>query len=452
MLTITLLDHNFAQLSEVTTSLKHILTYQTKFFNSRTKRWKYEKHDLIDYTSNSIYTGLVPYIQDNINASLVVDQRIFPTIELQVPELSIDLFDYQMDYLSKALQERRMIVKSSTGSGKSVILAAIISALRSVPALILAPNKSIMAQLRVELPKLIPGLDLGQISGEKKDIQHQCVIGLAGSLLKLSIQEIQRFKVLLVDEVHTVAAQQAHDVILNQNAPYRFGFSATPTGRSDGKDLVVQGLIGPIVELIDRKTLVSQGYLAHTGVKFHRGAWEGNYHVLEDLLVVNNPLRNDLIKKIVDNSKASSVLILVRRIDHGEILQKMFGSKSIFISGEDGSDIREEVRQGVKNGKYKILIASKIFSAGIDLPNLELGVYVAAGKSTIETTQAAGRVGRAWNDLAKTWVDIYDSYCQVLEDHSKARLIEYKKQGLPVEFIGFPPGMEETLERIRDNV
>jgi len=77
---------------------------------------------------------------------------------------------------------------------------------------------------------------------------------------------------------------------------------------------------------------------------------------------------------------------------------------------------------------------------------------VAAGKSTIETTQAAGRVGRAWNDLAKTWVDIYDSYCQVLEDHSKARLIEYKKQGLPVEFIGFPPGMEETLERIRDNV
>jgi len=38
----------------------------------------------------------------------------------------------------------------------------------------------------------------------------------------------------------------------------------------------------------------------------------------------------------------------------------------------------------------------------------------------------------------------------VLEEHSKLRFDEYKKQGLPMQFIGFPPGMQRQLEKERD--
>jgi superfamily II DNA or RNA helicase len=447
MLTITILDHNYSHLSDISTGLKQLLSSQSRIFNARTKRWKVLRNNFIDFDNSTVYTGLVPYIQDNIPATLVIDQRTFPSIDFQVPELTVDLRDYQIDYLSTALKERRMIIHASGGLGKTTILAALISALKELPCLILAPGKTIMGQLLVELKKLIPGLDLGQYP----DIQHRCVIGLAGSLLNVPPEDLRRFQVVMVDEAHCVAAQQAHDVIMATNAAFRFGFTATPTGRSDGRDLVVQGLLGKIVELIDRPTAVSQGYLAQTRVDYHRGSWEGNFHVMEDLLIVNNPLRNNLIKKAVDSSRASSVLILVHRIDHGKILQEMFGPKSIFISGDSDMEMREEVRQRVKAGKYKILIASKILSAGTDIPQLELGVYAAGGKSTIETNQSAFRVSRPWNDLAKTWIDIYDSWSTVMEDHSKARLDEYRKQGMPVNLINFPPGMKERLERCSDS-
>ena len=447
MLILTLLDHNFCHLSEITTPLKQLLSYQNRIFNSRSKKWVATTHSLIDFANSTTYTGLVSYIQDNISATQVIDQRTFPSTDFQVPELSIDLREYQIDYLSTALSERRMIIHSTGGSGKTAIMAALISALRSLKALIIAPGKSVMAQLMVELPTLIPGLDLGQLAG---GLDHQCIIGLAGSLKNLPVDELRKFKVLLVDEAHSCAAQQAHDVIMSVNAAYRFGFTATPTGRSDGADLVVQGLLGRIVELVDRKTLVSDGYIAHTNVNFYRGSWEGNYPVMEDLLIVNNPLRNNLIKKVVDNSRANSVLILLRRIEHGKILQEIFGKKSIFISGDSKTELREEARQDIKNGKYKILIASKVLSAGIDIPSLEMGFYVGGGKSIIETNQSSYRVSRPWHEMAKTWNDLWDSYCPVLEEHSKLRFDEYKKQGLPIQFIGFPPGMQDRLEKERD--
>lgn len=447
MTTITIEDHNFCIISDVSTSIKNLLSYSTKMYNRRTKKWKIDSQSLIDFTSNSTYSGLVSHIQENIPNIQVIDKRVFPEIDLKVPELTKDLREYQIEYLLQALKEKRMIIHATTGSGKTMIMASLLASLESLPALIIAPNVSVMGQLVKELTNLIPWAKFGLVGDGNYQVYKHWVIGLAGSLIKVPVDELRRFKVVLVDECHTSAAQQCHDVILSVNAPYRFGFSGTPTGRSDGKDLVVEGLIGKIVKLIEREELVSQGFIAETQVNFHRAAWDGNYHVLEDLLIVNNPLRNQLIKKIVDKSGARSVLILVRRIDHGKILEKMFGSKSIFLSGEDESEIREEVREDLKRGKYRILIASKIFSAGIDIPSLELGVYAAGGKSIIETIQSAGRVSRPWNEMVKSWTDIYDSYCSVLEEHSKSRLDEYKKEGLPINFIGFPLGMQSRLEK-----
>jgi len=445
MFTITILDHNFSVLSETPTKLKDLLSYEQKSFNRRTKKWEIEYHSLIDFGSNSIYTGLIPYILDYFPSIQVSDQRIFPSFNLKIPELSVSLRDYQIDYLLAALKEQRMIIHADTGSGKTILMAALLQSY-DLPTLIIAPNKTVMAQLQVELFKLIPGLKLGVASGEKVDINHKFVIGLTGTLIKLPVEDLKQFKVLLIDEAHTIAAQQAHDVVLSTQAPFRFGFTGTPTGRSDNRDLVVQGLIGKIVKLVDRTQLVEKGFLAHTTIDMYRGAWDGDYAVLEDLLIVKNPKRNAIIKKIVDNHKHDSVLILVRRIEHGELLQKMFGDKSIFISGESLADEREEVRQAVKNGKFKILIASNIFAAGLDIPSLELGINARGGKSDILTGQGVGRVVRPWNEIAKVWIDIYDDYHPTLEEHSKERLRVYKDQGIPVNFIGFPPGKERMLD------
>lgn len=450
MVVLTILDHNFAQFSELNNRIKKLLSYKTKSYNSHTNKYIFSTQSLVDLDNLSTYSGLVPFIQQNISDIKVIDQRIFPPVEFRVPSLTKDPREYQIDYFESALKERRMIFHSITASGKTYMMAMILDGI-PLPTLIIAPTKTVMAQLKTELKLLLPSLDLGEASGEKLDLKHNVVIGLAQTLIKVPPEQLQKFPVLLQDEAHTSPAQQCHDVILAQNASYRFGFTGTPTGRSDNRDLVIQGLFGKIIQLIDRVELIDQGYVADTDVEMYRGWWGGNFHAMEDLLISKNTLRNELIKKIVDKSHAHSVLILVRRKEHGTTLQQMFGSQSIFIDGDSDMAEREDVRRDIKNGRYRILIASNIFGTGLDIPQLELGVFAAGGKAEIGTAQGIGRVVRPWNEMAKLWVDIYDEYCHTMEEHSKERMKIYHKQGVPVQFIGFPPGKERQLKKELDD-
>ena len=438
-LQITILDHNFSILSEISTQLKEALSFCSKNYNRRTKKWHFDYHSLIDFNSNSVYSGLVPYIKEKFPLAEVIDQRQFGPVNFQVPKLTVKLRPYQVDYLITALRERRCIIHSTMGTGKTVMMASILYSL-GLHSLIIAPNNTVLAQLKNDLVTLIPDLKIGNTPDDN------VVIALARNLINWSPEQLRKYELLLVDECHSAAAKQAHDVILANNAPYRFGFTGTPTGRSDNRDLVVQGLIGKVIKLIDREELVEKGYLAETKVEIYRASWDGDYTTLEDLLIVNNPKRNLLIKKIVDNHDADRILILVRRIDHGNILQKMI-RKSIFIYGKSKEAEREQMRDAIKEGKYRVLIASNIFSTGMDIPQLELGVNARGGKAEILTAQGAGRVVRPWESTCKTWVDIYDDYCFVMEEHSKERLRIYQEEGLPVSFVNFPPGKQRMLEK-----
>lgn len=437
---ITILDHNYTHLENYPPSVRELLSYQTKTYNRYTKKWKISTNTVLDIANSTTYTGLVPYILENTPDVVVVDRRKFPLTNFHEPVLAKPLRGYQIDYLIRALKEKRMIIHASTGSGKTIILAAILDSLR-LSTLILAPNKTILAQLHKELGQLLPHYTFGSASGEKLDMGHKVVIGLASTLVK---HELKGFGVVLADEAHTVAAQQAHDVILGTNAAYRFGFSGSPTGRSDNRDLVVQGLLGPIVRLVERDELVQGGHLADMRIEFHRASWEGDYIELENVLIVNNRKRNDLIKKIVKDHKGSTIFILVRRLDHGELLQREI-PHSIFISGESVLDEREEVREGIKNGTYKIIIASNILAQGFDAPAIEVGIDARGMKSTLMTIQGMGRVNRPFEGRVKKWIDIWDSYAQALEEHAKERLRIYKEQGVSIDFVNFPPGMESKL-------
>jgi superfamily II DNA or RNA helicase len=443
---ITILDHNFTLLQNIPPEVANLLSYKSKKFNPRTKKMKVETHSLIDPIHSTTYTGLVDYICDNFPVKEIEDQRTFPNTHLNEPNLTVKLRSYQIDYLIAALKDRRLIANSEGGSGKTTIIAALLDSL-DLPTLIIAPNKTILAQLYTELKKLLPHRDFGIGSEGKVDLKYAQIIGTPQTLGKLPIEELRRFQVVMVDEAHTAAANSIHDLILSTNAPYRYGFTASPEGRSDNRDLVCQGVLGKVVKLIDRQELVDKGFLADITVELRRGAWNGNYAVLEDLLIVNNPLRNQMIYDIVKDYKQSSILVLVRRIEHGKILEQNIKG-SLFLDGSSEAEDRERIREAMKAGNIRVLIATKIFGAGLDIPNLEVAINARGGKSDIETIQGSARLNRPWKEIAKTWIDIYDTWHPTLEKHSRERFEIYKNQGINIRFIGFPPSLEVILRQI----
>lgn len=422
-------SHNYAYVNEPNTSIQTLLSYNNKSFNIRTKQWKNTRVCLIDNTSRFL-TGLVPYVKENLPDVEILDNRSFVDPTYTIPNLSISLRDYQLDYVFSAIKERRLVCHCSVASGKTAMMAAIISMLNT-PTLIMVPDLTVKSQLQTEFNKLLIG-------------RYDYRIEIPRNLIKCDSDQLNFYKLLLVDECHTIAANQATEVILRNNAQYRIGFTGTPTGRSDNKDLIIQGLLGKISKLIEPEELVQQGFLAETSTDIYYASWEGDYPLLEQLLIVQNTRRNELIKKIVANHRGKTCLILIRRIEHGEILQKMIPN-SILINGSVDGITREDIREKVKQGKIKVLIASNVFSTGLDIPNLEVGINAGGGKSEILTGQKIGRVQRPWEGVCKKWVDLYDVWTKTLEEHSKERLRIYQQSATSVDFINFPEHLKNNL-------
>ena len=90
----------------------------------------------------------------------------------------------------------------------------------------------------------------------------------------------------------------------------------------------------------------------------------------------------------------------------------------------------------MKDGKLDVLIASKIFDQGVDIPELDALILAGSGKSSGRALQRIGRVIRK-NDgkSIAIVVDFYDN-AKYLRDHSEIRRKVYETE--PAFSIKFP--------------
>lgn len=438
-------DHNYSQLAGYHAGVDNLLSYQKKVFigYGANKKFKITKEPLIDHDGYFL-TGLLPRVMQADTFDLI-DDRKYPPTEFRVPKLTDELRDYQVEYLIELLKRCRCIVKAPTGAGKTIIIAATIAAF-NMKTVVITPFKDVMLQLTVELKRLLPEhMRVSNTLNHAWDV----LVTLPGRVKNVPTQALHDTQVLIMDEAHGAGAPGAMEAILQLNTPYRYGFTATPTGRSDNRDLVVEGLFGEILEIVDHEDLVEQGFLPKTQVDIYSASFDGNYVLMEDLLIVNNTKRNQMIAGIANEhakrNKGEVVLVLVRRVEHGKILADMI-SKAVYIDGSTPSNERTKVKEEAKKGKISVIVATSIFAQGIDIPAIiTLGINAAGGKSGILSSQRFGRVTRPFGGNVKKWVDFIDAYTRTLENHSRERMHVYTDKSKNIRLIGFSDAKKEDL-------
>jgi superfamily II DNA or RNA helicase len=440
-------SNNVCQMEHYHAGIESLLSYKKKEFKGYgpNKKFHSERVSIVT-TDGTFLTGLLSRVMDKYSSEIVVvDNRKFPKVDFQVPELTEELRDYQLEYVLEALKMSRCILKAPTGSGKTLLMAAIIAA-TNLKTLVLVPGLDLMDQLMKEFNRLLKSSK--RISNDPSDLPD-ILVTLPGRLKNAPDDYIKTYPLLLMDECHTSPAAQCTDIILRCDSPFRFGCTATPTGRSDGRDLVSEGLFGPIIEVVDHGDLVEEGFLPDTQVDIYSSAFDGDYAYMEDILIVNNERRN---QKIVDlalahtkRAKGEVALILVRRVEHGRKLAEMM-LDAVYIDGETPVIDRSHIRQSAINGTTKVIVATQIFAAGIDIPNITLGINAAGGKSNILTAQRFGRVTRLYGGQIKRWVDFYDSYTMTIDKHSRTRLEIYRNKTGRIELHGFSSDRKRRLK------
>jgi len=384
----------------------------------------------------------------------VIEHRSRPAILPSPPECE-HLFYYQKDAVEAVLKQGNGILKHATGAGKTEV-AVTLACRVDGNTLFLVDEKALREQARDRWRK-ITKTPAGVIVGSNFDPRRFTVATLQTLYHRLANGSIptreflKSVRCVIFDEGHILGAQTYWKVAMSVPAYFRIALTATPTGRSDQKDAYVIGATGPVIHEVTTQELVDFGRLAVSDVIFYKppGTQELNtrgWHKTYDKGIVENRGRNRTICRICRIAPLPA-LLFVERKRHGYILKDMlleYGFDVEFVWGTHKSADRRKYIRRLNSGRMDILICSKIFNKGVDIPNIRSGINAAGMKGKIPTVQKAGRVMRVGESkTAFVFFDFIDTHHATLLKHSRKRYRQYTREGMNVRIV-------QSLREIRE--
>jgi superfamily II DNA or RNA helicase len=393
---------------------------------------------LFNVRSREIYRGLVPHItkfckefdhtyeyEDTTEEfSLLEAQDFISTLGL--PEQFVPR-DYQVDGFVHAIRNKRILLLSPTGSGKSLMLYLILRKIVDQgKVLIIVPTVNLVEQLASDFKNY--GFDSDTLihkihAGIEKDSNKPIIISTWQSLFRLPPKYFHQFKSVICDEVHLAKAKSLTDILTKLvYTKYRFGTTGTLDGMKTNR-LVLEGLFGSVRQVTTTKTLIDNQTLADFEVKClllkHdpkvSGALKKADYQTEIEYLINSDSRNQFIINLALSLK-DNTLILFNYIRHGEELKRLVEAKVeesrpvYFIYGKTEADIREESRHLIEKSTNAIILASSgVFSTGVNIVNLNSVIFASPSKSRIRVLQSIGRVlRRSDSKISSVLFDIAD--------------------------------------------
>jgi superfamily II DNA or RNA helicase len=402
---------------------------------------------LYDQVRKSLYTGLVGYVVKFAERN-GYELQLSPELSIQhnfdydevgkwVSDLnpqskneSIQVRDYQLDAIHKAVSDERVLLLSPTASGKSLI---IYSTLRwhlanNRKCIIIVPTTSLVEQLYTDFEDYSSanGWDVRDhcqklYSGFSKEFTKDVLITTWQSIYLQSKSWFKQFDVIFGDEAHQFKAKSLTSVMEKMdNVRYRIG----TTGTLDDKKihrLVLEGVFGPVHRVTTTKALMDSGRLANLNItclimKYPEDVRKSqkNMTYQEEMdFIIGHEKRNKFIRNLAVKSEGNTLVLFQYVEKHGKILYEMIKQKShenrkvFFVYGGTATTDRESIRHITESESDAIIIASfGTFSTGINIPSIENVVFASPSKSKIRNLQSIGRGLRLKN--GKTLCNLYD--------------------------------------------
>ena len=408
-----------------------------------TKSYKTGRWDgiisLYDGRKKSFLTGISDIAESIIKKagfSVVVEdkyERFPPKKHEWTAKHLFDLDEDQVEAIDACMKAGRCICKAPTGYGKTAVLARYLTVGHGVDTLFIANKKQLLDDASADFCEGIEEIsetDIGQIKDGKfcnSDLKHGIIKPITQPIVVATIQSLaarlndpntrdvlsdwlaNTCQFVMVDETQAVGTKQWDDVLGACNAPYRVFLSATPK-RTDGASIKIQAYSGPLAYTTTAEEQIEKGRLCELDIRFR--VFDHKLYNYDDSIdyssayeefIQNNRDRN--IEAIVKPTlsminEGRFVLVLIQRIDHGIILKDLFIEAGVkpadirFVFGESAESARKMAIREFRKGKFKILIGSTIFDAGVNIPLISGVVLAGAGNSEITLIQRIGRGAR----------------------------------------------------------
>ncbi|HVU02240.1 MAG TPA: DEAD/DEAH box helicase family protein [Polyangiaceae bacterium] len=328
----------------------------------------------------------------------------------------------------------RGVVVLPTGAGKShVAVLAIAEKQRS--ALVVAPTLDLVRQW-YDLLRTSFGVPVGVVGGGEHRPESLTVTTYDSAYLHMESLGA-RYGIVVFDECHHLPSE-AYALAANQClAPYRLGLSATPE-RADGKDAMLVSLVGPTVYRKDILEL-SGRYLADydverirvsltaeeraeyaaeraTYLEFLRaqgirmsspGGWgefilrsstsEAGRRAMQAYrrqreLAFAAPAKLDVLAELIHEHRQDRMLVFTEDNRTAYAVSRRFLVPA--ITHQTKVTERSELLARFADGRYGVVVTSKVLNEGVDVPDANVAVVVSGSGSVREHVQRLGRVLR----------------------------------------------------------
>lgn len=315
---------------------------------------------------------------------------------------TVCLHDYQKDIMRRLSEEwlthRSVMVQMPTGTGKTHVLAAVVSSFltdgkRTV--WIVAHRRELVAQIEETVAKYGTSLTDG------------CVRVMSIQWLTRHYDDVvEKPELVIIDEAHHAQAR-TYRMLWNWCPEAKFlGLTATPcrmgrTGFTDLFDSLVCSW--SVAEFIRKGWLSSFDYVSIRANSREqrlidslekRGA-DGDYQIREMNDVLNRHTSIDqLYRSVLEYADGKKGIVYAVSIDHARNIAAYYSGKGLDAAAIDShtpTAERGRMVEDFKTGRIKVLVNVDVFSEGFDCPDVEFVQMARPTLSLAKYLQQAGR-------------------------------------------------------------
>ena len=327
------------------------------------------------------------------------------------------------------------LVHAATGIGKTYLAAFDSKTYEKV--LFVAHREEILKQAAESFRNVRQSDEYGFFDGNHKCTDKPVIFASVSTLGRTEYLNDKYFApdyfdYIVIDEFHHAVTDQYKRIVEYFEPEFMLGLTATPE-RMDGKNIYELCDYNVPYE-ISLKDAINKGML----VPFHYyGIYDdtdySNIHLVRGKFddkelnetYIGNVYRNELIIKYYRKYRSKRALGFCCSRLHAEEMAKVFSEQGIpsvaVYSNADGvySEKREDAINKLKSGEIKVIFSVDMFNEGVDIPNVDMVMFLRPTESPIVFLQQLGRGLR--KSRGKEFLNVLD----FIGNYEKAGRVRY---------------------------
>lgn len=372
------------------------------------------------------------------------------------------------DALSKDMSG---LIGAPTRWGKTTLIVNTLRAFPDLKSVVTAPGVDLCNQLYDDLTgdRGIKNREIKLIcSGSKHKTASQEDNGIticsADSLHKCDAPHVE---LLLADEPHTFVTDTRLELLKDFRRARRYGYGATLTGRFDNRDIMIEGIFGPVLAERTYKEAVAEGAICPINVLFldieieprnfrdRDTAYKGLLFRNKHMAAIAKRICHEVIP---DNYQT---LIFIKEEKQADLYLDIIGHEAtVAMAKKMTKTQRADITERMRTGEIKRCLCTDIYVQGVTFPDSRVLINLEGGGNNTSAIQKPGRLAQIRpNKKCGILIDLNFVFPGIASDYkgeawtalvadSKAREKAYTEKGYGIYHANTIEKLKEVFNKL----